>query len=100
MADVAVAHDQIERTVCWCCGKDVEEPQLLRLGDHPEVGVCTRCAHWLHRRARAVADTGSRRPGALVRRTIDAARRAVVRRGIPHVPLVGPMLRWLDRHLP
>ena len=43
-------------TTCWCCGQPRPESDLLRLGQHPEVGVCARCAHSLHRRAQERAD--------------------------------------------
>ena len=39
---------------CWCCGASCPESDLVRLGAHPAVGVCVDCAHFLHRRARAI----------------------------------------------
>lgn len=36
---------------CWCCGHDYSAERLVHLGSHPEVGVCLRCAHFLHRQA-------------------------------------------------
>ena len=47
---------------CWCCGASCPESDLVRLGAHPAVGVCVDCAHFLHRRARAI------RGSALTRR--------------------------------
>ena len=37
-------------TGCWCCGGRTVRASLLRLGEHPEVGVCFRCVGWLARR--------------------------------------------------
>jgi hypothetical protein len=96
----AVEHDQAERAWCWCCGNTFDEADLTRLGSHPEVGVCAGCAQWLHRRARSAADTGSRTPAAWTRRGVNTIRGRVMRAGIQDWPVVGPLLRRLDRHLP
>lgn len=85
---------------CWCCGRTFAETDLTRLGRHPEVGVCAGCARSLNRRARASADRGLRTPGVTARRALERARRAVVRRGLQGWPVLGPVLRRLDRHLP
>ena len=101
MATPAVEHEHTEQPTCWCCGKTiVEESELTRLGDHPEVRVCAMCALWLHRRARSAADAGRRAPSAWVRRGVGSARGRVMRAGIHDWPLIGPVLRRLDRHLP
>src|SRR5690349_7694579 len=99
-AAAAVEHEQAKRPTCWCCGKSFEEQDLSRLGSHPEVGVCAGCAHWLHRRARSSAETGTRTPGAVMRRAMAATRARVMRAGLQDLPVLGPMLRRLDRHLP
>jgi hypothetical protein len=39
---------------CWCCGDRTVQTSLLRLGEHPEVGVCFSCVRVLARRKRAV----------------------------------------------
>ena len=39
---------------CWCCGDATVQASLLRLGDHPEVGVCFRCVKVLGKRKRAI----------------------------------------------
>jgi hypothetical protein len=100
MADAAVEHEQVERPSCWCCGNTFDDHDLTRLGAHPEVGVCAGCARWLHRRARAASDTGLRSPGALMRRWVGLARERIMRAGMQDWPVVGPLLRRLDRHLP
>lgn len=99
MATNAVEHDQLGRPLCWCCGGTFDESDLVRLGQHPEVAVCARCARWLNRRARAGSPVG-RSPVALTTRVADAGRRAVLRHGIQHWPLAGRLLRRLDQHLP
>lgn len=96
----AVAQNHVEGPTCWCCGSTFAEADLSRLGSHPEVAVCLRCAQWLYRRARADADGDSRTPGVLLRRTLAVARRRVMKAELQHWPVVGPLLRRLDRHLP
>jgi hypothetical protein len=41
-------------TGCWCCGDRSVRAGLLRLGEHPEVGVCFRCVSVLARRKREI----------------------------------------------
>lgn len=100
MARAAVEDERLEPPLCWCCGNAVEESGLTHLGAHPEVGVCAGCAHWLHRRARVTAASGRRTPGAWVDRGAAWARGRVMRAGIHDWPVVGSLLRRLDRHLP
>jgi hypothetical protein len=38
----------------WCCGDRTVRGSLLRLGEHPEVGVCFRCVPMLARRKREI----------------------------------------------
>jgi hypothetical protein len=100
MADLAADRDAQERSSCWCCGGEFEETGLTRLGSHPEVAVCARCARWLGRRARANAESGSNAPGAWTRRRLQAVREFVLDHRIQGWPVVGSVLRRLDRHLP
>jgi hypothetical protein len=100
MADAAVEPEQVERPTCWCCGNTFDDHDLTRLGAHPEVGVCAGCARWLHRRARSGSEAGLRSPGALMRRWVGLARERVMRAGVQDWPVVGRLLRRLDRHLP
>ena len=100
METAAVEPVLTDHLSCWCCGNTFDESDLTRLGAHPEVGVCAGCAHWLNRRARLAGDHDRRTPGAMVRRGIHAARAGVMRAGIHDWPLVGPLLRRVDRHLP
>jgi len=39
---------------CWCCGDRTVQASLLRLSEHPEVGVCFRCVKFLERREREI----------------------------------------------
>ena len=89
-----------DQPYCWCCGNPFEESALTQLGAHAEVGVCAGCAHWLNRRARLAAEPERRSPAAMVRRGLHRARAKVVGVGAQQWPVVGPLLRRLDRHLP
>lgn len=100
MTAMALAPTQVERPACWCCGSTFAEQDLTRLGNHPEVGVCAGCAQWLHRRARSAVDASRRTPALVVRRGLDAARGRVMRAGAQDWPVLGAMLRGLDRRLP
>jgi hypothetical protein len=99
MAAAAAEHAQTKRPSCWCCGSTFTEKNLVRLGNHPEVAVCPGCAQWLHRRACSGVD-GGRMPSAVMRRGLDAARGQVMRAGAQDWPVIGRILRRLDRHLP
>jgi hypothetical protein len=57
MAVTAVGSDWMEPPStpgCWCCGDRTVAGSLLRLGEHPEVGVCFRCVKELARRKRTI----------------------------------------------
>lgn len=57
MAMTAIGFDELEPPStpgCWCCGDETVQSSLLRLGDHPEVGVCFRCVRDLARRKRTI----------------------------------------------
>jgi hypothetical protein len=41
-------------TGCWCCGDQTVRASLLRLGEHPEVGICFQCVRLLARRKREI----------------------------------------------
>lgn len=85
---------------CWCCGEPVDPGRTVRLGQHPEVRLCLRCAHFVHQRAREIEDEDRRGPAVLVRDGLRRARAGVIRRGWHRSRLLGPGLRWLGRHLP
>jgi hypothetical protein len=73
---------------------------MVHLGNHPEVALCVRCAHFVHKQAWKIED--GTRAGALAgaRDAFRRVRREVVRRGWQHSSLFGPALRWLGKHLP
>ena len=100
MATAAVEREHADQAFCWCCGNTFDESDLTRLGTHPEVGVCRSCAKWLHRRARSAGETGRRAPGAWVLGAVDSARGRVMRGGVHDWPLIGPLVRRVDRRLP
>lgn len=87
-------------TSCWCCGTQYPESELVRLGQHPEVAVCLRCARWLQRRAVQRLDQRRPSPGARLRGGIRAIQELVIRKGWHERGRLGALLRWLDRHLP
>jgi hypothetical protein len=73
---------------------------LVRLGTHSEVGVCLRCAHFLHQQARGREDAARPSPAARVRGGLRAGRGLVMRRRWHQMPIIGRPLRWLGRRLP
>ncbi len=85
---------------CWCCGGAYPESALVRLGSHPEVGICPRCVRFLVRKLRQRRDETRPGPAARLRSGVRRARSAVMDRGLQRRPLIGPVLRWIDRFLP
>ena len=82
---------------CWCCGSERPEEGLVRLGERPEVGVCLGCIRFLHRRAkeRSAGQIGRRLHGVAGR-----VRGAVTGAGLHEKPVIGGLLRRIDRYLP
>jgi hypothetical protein len=72
---------------------------MVRLGNHPEVSVCVRCARWLGRQASEVEDRARGGPGVAARLLIRSARREVMRRGWHRSPVLGAPLRWIGRRI-
>ena len=87
-------------TTCWCCGGEDADGAMVHLGAHPEVALCGDCARWVHRRSRRLRDSGRRGAGVLARAVVRAGRDRVLRHDLQHVPVLGVLLRRLDRHLP
>lgn len=94
-AQAAVGHTG--ESMCWCCGRASSEDALVHLGNHPEVGICVNCVHFLHRRARDYQATVLHQR---LRGTAESVRREVMARGWHRRRRIGPALRWLNRHLP
>jgi hypothetical protein len=86
--------------VCWCCGNQFDERDLLPLGTRPEVGVCFGCARYLRRRAVEREDERRVTVAVRVRSGVRGALDWVVRGGWHRRPVVGRVLRRIDRHLP
>ena len=99
---VTAAEETFQPTapVCWCCGGEFDERDLVRLGTHPEVGVCLGCARYLQRRAAEREDELRRGLAARLRARVRGARESVIRHGWHRLPVVGTVLRRIDRHLP
>lgn len=72
----------------------------MHLGNHPEVVVCTRCAHFLHTRAWAKDDHAKTGPGVRTRNAFRQVRRSAMAKGWHRNRFVGPPLRWLGKRLP
>jgi hypothetical protein len=100
--DVTVADEKSQPSapLCWCCGNQFEESDLVRLGTHSEVAVCFGCARFLHRRAVAQEDQHRTTPAGRIRSIISAVREWIITHDWHHLPLLGPLLHRLDRHLP
>src|SRR4051794_38108704 len=96
----AATNDPPAQAVCWGCGTSYPEPEIVRLGQHHEVGVCLGCAHFLHQRARAREDAARPSPATCARHVLRTARELVIRRGWHTWPLIGPVLRRLGSRLP
>jgi hypothetical protein len=82
---------------CWCCGRTTAEEALVRLGNHPEVGVCASCVRFLGRRARDYQASVVRKQ---LRGAAESVRGQVISRGWHERPVIGPVLLWIDRHVP
>ena len=64
-AHVATQREAGGPSICWCCGAIEDTSRLVRLGNHPEVAVCVRCAHALSKWAWEIEDRS--RTGIAVR---------------------------------
>ncbi len=96
----AAEHEPAAQAGCWCCGRILPEHELVRLGEHPEVGLCLRCATWAKRQAVArYHEQHQSLPGQLLH-GIDTVRNRVIERGWHERGLLGAVLRRVDRYLP
>ena len=85
---------------CWCCGARQDASQVVRLGNHPEVTLCTRCARSVGKWAGEIEDRDRDSIAARARDRFRAVRKTVIRHGWHHAPLIGRPVRWLGKHLP
>ena len=74
---------------CWCCGQLYARERIVHLGDHPEVGVCLGCAHFLHRQALGLEDELRSSPMVRARNVLRAARQSVMRHHWHEKPVIG-----------
>lgn len=98
MADASAGVDA--EVACWCCGEQQDEATAVHLGDHPEVVLCLRCAHFVHRRAQAIEDASRRNMATRARDVVRSSESFVIRHDLQRKPLIGPLLRWLGPRLP
>jgi hypothetical protein len=94
-ADTAIG--ETGESGCWCCGRMTSQEALVHLGNHPEVGVCIGCVRFLGRRARDYQASQVRKR---LRGAAESIRGQVVSRGWHERPVIGPMLLWINRHVP
>ncbi|RZU13904.1 hypothetical protein EV645_4761 [Kribbella rubisoli] len=97
---VADETSQPPAPLCWCCGNQFEEHDLLRLGSHPEAAVCFNCARFLHRRAVGQEDQRRTTLAGRIRTGITGVREWIIAHNWHRLPLLGSLLQRLDRHLP
>jgi hypothetical protein len=77
------AETAVGESRCWCCGQTIPEGALVHLCDHPEVGMCINCVHWLRRRARDYQATVLRQR---LRGAAESIRREDMARGLARAP--------------
>jgi len=100
MATQSAVPEDTDLIECWCCGRRQPVGSVVRLGNHPEVGVCLRCAHFLHQQAWNREDALHPSVGSWLRDALRSARHAVIQHGWHQRPVIGRPLRWLGQHLP
>ena len=85
---------------CWCCDEEFPESELVRLGAHPEVGLCLGCANWVKRRAATRRHEQHPSIAGRLRGGVHAVRGKVIERGWHERGRLGALLHRIDRHLP
>ena len=91
---------QVSTPTCWCCGAEFDECDLVWLGSHPEVAVCFGCARFLQRRAAEREEELGLSRRSRVRVAAGRVRGGGIGRGWHNRPVIGRMLRRIDRYLP
>lgn len=89
-----------EVSLCWCCDSEYDELNLVRLRARPDVGICLGCARDLQVRAAERHDQLNPSWAGRLRSGIRQTREAVISRGWHDRPLIGRILRAIDRFLP
>ena len=100
MATRAAVDGVPNESTCWCCGVIERPNRLVQLGNHPEVGLCLRCAHSVSKWAWEIEDRDRTGPAVRARDGMRRLRRMVVRHGWHRNAIVGRGLRWLGRFTP
>lgn len=85
---------------CWCCSVSGPPDRMVHLGNHPEVHLCVRCAHFVHQQAWQIEDADKQGAAAYARGRLRAARAEVMRRGWHRNRFIGGQLRRLGKYLP
>jgi hypothetical protein len=85
---------------CWCCGMIESPEKMVRLGNHPEVTICVRCAYSIKNWAWEIEDQSRTGPAVRARDWFRRLRRDAVRRGWHRSRWIGRPVRWLGRRLP
>jgi hypothetical protein len=85
---------------CWCCGCQHDAAEMVHLGNHPEVGVCIRCAYSLKTWAWEIDDRSRTGLAVHARNWFRGIRRRVMVNGIHQKNWMRRPLRWLGRRLP
>jgi len=96
----ALENADVQPPQCWCCGAIDDEARLVHLGNHPEVGLCIRCAHSVSKWAWEIEDKTKAGPLVTARNQFRALRREVIRRGWHESSLLGRPIRWVGKRLP
>lgn len=99
-AETAVQDEPAGRSECWCCGTIEDPTQVVHLGNHPEVTVCTRCAHSISKWASEIEDQSRTGLAVRARDQFRRLRNMVVQRGWHRSRLIGRPLRWIGKHTP
>lgn len=71
-----------DASVCWCCGEQRQEAELVRLQCHEDVALCDMCLDWLH-------DQRSLRVGNRLRRAVPILATSDVTRALEHYAALG-----------
>jgi hypothetical protein len=85
---------------CWCCDSVDARNRMVHLGNHQEVHLCLRCAHFVHQQAWEIEDEGKGGPAAFARDRFRRLRAEVMQQGWHQNRFIGGKLRWLGKYLP
>ena len=98
--NTAIDLDDSGDVPCWCCDTIDAPERMVHLGNHPEVHLCVRCAHFVHQEAWRIEDESRSGPAAFARDKFRDLRAEVMGRGWHRNRFIGTKLRWLGKYLP